>query len=92
MKEITKEKVKSLFTGEVTLNKKELWLIGLVLFLTGVVYGLFKAPKTHGINYTIGSNNGNNSGNSDDGWDDCDCECDCDEDSEEDSQCTCGCE
>jgi hypothetical protein len=87
MKEIIKEKAKLLFTGEITLKKKELWLIGLVLFLSGIVYGLFKAPKTHGVTYTIGSNNGNNSGNCDEGWDDCDCE----EESEDDSPCSCGC-
>lgn len=49
------------FEGEVTLPKTTLWLIGTVCLLAGIVYGLRKAPWTHGV--IIGSNNGNNSGN-----------------------------
>lgn len=49
------------FQGEVTLSKVTLWLACSVCLLAGIVYGLRKAPWTHGV--TIGSNNGNNSGN-----------------------------
>ncbi|MBD5457509.1 MAG: hypothetical protein HDR27_02925 [Lachnospiraceae bacterium] len=52
-----------LFQGEITISKKECWLIGLVLVLSGITIGLLKAPLTHGITLTIGSNNGNNNGN-----------------------------
>lgn len=62
---ITKKKWTALcekwFEGEVTLAKTTLWLIGAVCLLGGIVYGLRKAPWTHGV--VIGSNNGNNSGN-----------------------------
>ncbi len=56
------------FEGEVTLPKITLWLACAVCLLAGVVYGLRKAPWTHGV--MIGSNNGNNSGN---GWDGGEC-------------------
>lgn len=46
-----------LFHGELTMKKTDLWLIGTVCLLTGIVYGLIKAPWTHGV--TIASNNGN---------------------------------
>jgi len=46
-----------LFYGELTMKKTDLWLIGAVCLLTGIVYGLMKAPWTHGV--MIGSNNGN---------------------------------
>lgn len=50
------------FEGEVTLPKVTLWLACAVCLLGGIVYGLRKAPWTHGV--TIASNNGsNNSGN-----------------------------
>lgn len=49
------------FEGEVTLPKTTLWLVCAVCLLGGIVYGLRKAPWTHGV--TIGSNNGNNNGN-----------------------------
>ncbi|MDE5931552.1 MAG: hypothetical protein K2H40_03580 [Lachnospiraceae bacterium] len=52
-----------LFQGEVTISKKECWLVGLVLVLSGITIGLLKAPLTHGVSITVGSNNGNNSGN-----------------------------
>lgn len=56
-----------LFQGEITISKKECWLIGLVLVLSGITIGLLKAPLTHGVSIAIGSNNGNNSGNSNNG-------------------------
>ena len=62
-----------LFEGEVTFDKTTLWLVGLIIFLLGVLYGLLKAPMTHGINIKCGNNNGNTmlpNG----------CDCDCDED------------
>lgn len=62
MKEECKEKFNSmatkLFQGELTLKKMDLWLIGAVCLLTGIVYGIKKAPWTHGV--MIGSNNGSN--------------------------------
>lgn len=54
---------KKMFQGEITISKKECWLIGLVLVLSGITIGLLKAPLTHGVTLTIGSNNGNNNGN-----------------------------
>lgn len=45
------------FEGEVTLPKTTLWLVCAVCLLGGIVYGLRKAPWTHGV--TIGSYNGN---------------------------------
>lgn len=61
MKNKISETWRKLFQGEVTIGKRELWLVGAVCLLAGIVYGLKKAPWTHGV--TIGSNNGNNSGN-----------------------------
>jgi len=49
------------FEGDITLSKATLWLACAVCLLAGIVYGLRKAPWTHGV--MIGSNNGNNSGN-----------------------------
>lgn len=57
------EKLKHLsrqcFEGEVTIPKVNLWLVAGICLFVGIVYGLRKAPLTHGV--TIGSNNGNNS-------------------------------
>ncbi len=64
MKGKIKELINKLFHGEVTITKRELWLIGLICLLAGVVYGLVRAPWTHGV--TIGSHNGNNCGNTTD--------------------------
>lgn len=50
------------FEGEVTVKKTELWLVMAVCLLMGILYGLRKAPMTHGL--MVGCNNGNNSGNS----------------------------
>lgn len=44
------------FEGELTVPKTELWLVLISCFLMGVLYGLKKAPLTHGV--TIGCNNG----------------------------------
>ncbi len=57
------EKMKELFDGECTLTKREVWLIGVCCLLFGVVYGLLKAPLTHGVK--IGCGNGNNNTGSD---------------------------
>lgn len=75
-----KELSQKLFLGETTVNKRDLWFIGAICLLLGVVCGLKKAPWTHGV--MIGSNNGNNSGNYDYGRgseDDCCCadNCEC---------------
>ena len=53
-----------LFQGEVTVSKKECWLVGAILVLSGIAIGLVNAPLTHGVSISIGSNNGsNNTGN-----------------------------
>jgi len=57
MKEKLTATANKLFHGELTLKKTDLWLIGAVCLLAGIVYGLIKAPWTHGV--TIASNNGN---------------------------------
>lgn len=61
MERIT-ELTKKLFKGELTMKKTDLWLIGGICLLAGILYGIKKAPWTHGVR--IGCNNGNNSGNS----------------------------
>ncbi len=48
------------FEGELTIPKTELWLVLTACFLMGILYGLKKAPMTHGV--MIGSNNGNSWG------------------------------
>lgn len=53
--------VKNLFSGEVTLKKRELWLIAALCLCAGMISGIKKAPWTHGVQ--IASNNGNSSGN-----------------------------
>lgn len=59
-----KEKLENLrencFEGEVTVLKTELWLLIMLFFLMGILYGLRKAPLTHGVR--IGCNNGNSFG------------------------------
>lgn len=80
--ETLKETAVKLFDGQVTVQKRDLWLAGTVCLLLGIVIGLVKAPWTHGV--TIGSNNGNYSGNNKDccfDADECECigECDCGE-------------
>ncbi|MBO5166342.1 MAG: hypothetical protein IJX66_04460 [Lachnospiraceae bacterium] len=70
--EKVKEVAKNLFCGETIVNKRDLWFIGAICFLGGIVYGLVTAPWTHGV--TIGSNNGNGCSCCCD--DECDCECD----------------
>lgn len=46
--------------GEITLPKTELWLLLMLCLMAGIVYGLRKAPLTHGM--AIGSYNGNTFG------------------------------
>ena len=58
-KKMVKEKMELLFDGEITLLKTDFWLAALVIFLLGVLYGLMKAPLTHGITVSCGNNNGN---------------------------------
>lgn len=57
-----KKNAERMFQGEITINKKDGWLIGIILLLTGIAIGLINAPLTHGINISIASNNGNGSG------------------------------
>lgn len=52
-----------LFQGEITVSKRECWLVGVILLLTGIAIGLINAPLTHGVNVSMFSHNGNNSGN-----------------------------
>lgn len=55
------EKVKRLaencFGGDTIVSKRDLWFIGGICFLAGVVYGMLLAPWTRGVQ--IGCNNGN---------------------------------
>lgn len=60
--EIKKSSVQ-LFQGEITISKRECWMIGTILVLAGIALGLINAPLTHGVNVSIGSNNGNDNGN-----------------------------
>ncbi len=76
--EKVKETAKKLFLGETTVNKRDLWFVGAICLLAGIICGLKKAPWTHGV--MIGSNNGNYNG---DGCNCCGCDCDCDCDCEE---------
>ncbi|MBE5882936.1 MAG: hypothetical protein E7291_00705 [Lachnospiraceae bacterium] len=59
MVEKLKKVTRQCFVGEMTMPKLNLWLIGGICLLAGVVYGLLMAPATRGV--TIGSNNGNQS-------------------------------
>lgn len=68
--ELKKASVK-LFQGEITVSKRECWLIGVILLLTGIAIGLINAPLTHGVNISMFSNNGNNSGNGNGNGTDC---------------------
>lgn len=58
--EVKKESEK-FFQGELTISKRDCWLIGAILVLLGVAIGFINAPLTHGININIAS--GNASGN-----------------------------
>lgn len=58
-----KKSSERLFQGEITISKRECWLIGTILVLSGITIGLLKAPLTHGVSIAIGSHNGNNNGN-----------------------------
>ncbi|MBE5881541.1 MAG: hypothetical protein E7289_04455 [Lachnospiraceae bacterium] len=60
MKEFLEEKKEQLFDGELTMTKIDFWLIVMLVFVVGVLYGLAKAPWTQGVKMTIGSNNGSN--------------------------------
>ena len=90
MKECMEEKKEQLLDGEMTMTKIDFWLIVLLVFVVGVLYGLLRAPWTHGVKMTIGSNNGsNNQVNPECSYgDDDQCECigccECDECDEED--------
>lgn len=57
-----KKNAERMFQGEITIDKKDCWLIGIILLLTGIAIGLINAPLTHGVNISIASNNGNGSG------------------------------
>lgn len=64
-KENLKEWKERYLEGETTLPKRELWLLLIICLLAGIVYGLRKAPLTHGR--IIGSYNGNSFGCGPDG-------------------------
>lgn len=59
-----KKSAEKLFQGEITIGKKECWLIGIILLLAGITIGLLNAPLTHGVNLSLFSNNWSNNGNS----------------------------
>ena len=86
MKEFLEEKKEQLLDGEVTMTKVDFWLVVLLVFVVGVLYGLKKAPWTHGVKMTIGSNNAsNNYVNAEEDCEECECIgcCECDEEEEE---------
>ena len=89
MKEFLEEKKEQLLDGEMTMTKIDFWLIVLLVFVVGVLYGLLRAPWTHGVKMTIGSNNGSNNHVNPEcscGDDDqCECIgcCECDEEDED---------
>ena len=56
--EKVKETTQKLFCGEMIVNKRDLWFLGGLMFLAGVIYGLFTAPLPRGV--SIGCCNGNN--------------------------------
>ncbi len=70
-----KEAMGELFGGQVTITKKELWLLGALCFFIGALYGFSRHKKPAKRGLVIGSYNGNVYGNK------CDCEgvCDCEE-------------
>ncbi len=58
-----RESAKELWSGEVTITKRECWLIGAVLVLSGILLGILLAPAKNGFSWSLFSHNGNNSGN-----------------------------
>lgn len=84
MREFLEEKKEQLLDGEVTMTKVDFWLIVLLVFVAGVLYGLVKAPWTHGVKMTIGSNNGSNNILGAEEDEECECIgcCECDEEEE----------
>lgn len=58
-----------LFEGELTISKRECWMMGAILVLTGIAIGLINAPLTHGVNISLCSNNGSGNGNNNSGAD-----------------------
>ncbi len=58
-----RESAKELWSGEVTITKRECWLIGAVLVLSGILLGILLAPAKNGFSWNLFSHNGNNSGN-----------------------------
>ncbi len=58
-----KKSAEKLFQGEITIGKKECWLIGIILLLAGITIGLLNAPLTHGVNLSLFSHNWSNNGN-----------------------------
>lgn len=57
LRENLQKLTKNCFEGQVTVSKVNLWLAMTACLLFGIVYGLRKAPMTHGV--MIGSYNGN---------------------------------
>ncbi len=58
-----RESAKELWSGEVTITKRECFLIGAVLVLSGILLGILLAPAKNGFSWNLFSHNGNNSGN-----------------------------
>lgn len=58
-----KKSTEKLFQGEITIGKKECWLIGIILLLAGITIGLLNAPLTHGVNLSLFSHNWSDNGN-----------------------------
>lgn len=73
MKQNLKMMVKRLTEGEVTLRKTEMLALLAVVSMAGIVWGMFLAPWSHGVN--IGSYCGNHYGRPEDECTEEDCCC-----------------
>ena len=85
MKEFLEEKKEQLLDGEITMTKIDFWLIVMLVFVVGILYGLAKAPWTQGVKMTIGSNNASNNNLNVADEEECECIgcCEADEEEEE---------
>lgn len=63
MMEKIKEASENMFEGDVTVTKRDCWLVAAILLLSGIALGFICAPLTHGVSINLFSNNGNDSGN-----------------------------
>ncbi len=83
MMEKVKEASENMFEGDVTVTKRDCWLVGAILLLSGIALGFICAPLTHGVCINLFSNNGNDNGNNCGNGDGGDCCCQDEEAAEE---------